>query len=255
MSMDGYVQLESVTKTFIHRGERRKVLDEISLSVARFEFVAVIGPSGCGKTTLLECIAGLLDLDGGHIRFGGSEKKVGIGHAAYMAQHDVLLPWRTVRGNVTLALEIRGLHQKKAQAEVQALITSFGLADCAQYYPYQISGGMQQRAALARTYLVGSDILLLDEPFSKLDALTRREMQTWFLSISSRGAKTVLLVTHDIDEALMLADRIVVLSRRPARIVREYTMDLSRIRVRDREYSPQFLEIKQDIIQHLSGGE
>lgn len=253
--MSSFLSIGKLSKTFAHRGTTQKVLDEITLNVQQGEFLAIIGPSGCGKTTLLECIAGLIDPDHGEIRLNERDICNTTGHAAYMTQSDVLLPWRMVLENVSIPLEIQGVERSQALQKAHVLIEEFGLHEFSQHFPWQISGGMQQRVVLARTYLTGKGLLLLDEPFSKLDAITRRQMHEWFLHIWERERKTVVFVTHDIDEAVTLADRVIVLSRRPARIIQDTRIPIERPRTAEVLLSPAFNECKREVMKNLMNGE
>jgi len=201
-----------------------EVLQTLDLEVETGSFVSLIGPSGCGKSTICNLLAGIEVPDAGEIFLEGKAIQGTLGNVGYMPQKDLLLPWRTLLENVLLGCEIMHKDKRKAQAEAQEWLNQFGLAPFSGYYPHQLSGGMRQRGALLRTILFGKKTLLLDEPFGALDALTRREMQRWLLSIWNRTRHTVLLITHDIDEAILLSDRVVVLSQRPARIIHEFNI-------------------------------
>jgi putative hydroxymethylpyrimidine transport system ATP-binding protein len=194
-----------------------RVLDGVSFDVAPGEFVSVLGPSGSGKSTLFQVLAGLLDPDAGEVEAGTS---------AYMPQQDLLFPWRTVLDNTTLGLEVAGVPRREARARAGALFAPFGLTGFEHSRPDELSGGMRQRAALLRTVVQDRDVLLLDEPFGALDSLTRSAMQEWLDGMRARFGWTVLLITHDVREAVYLSDRVLVLSPRPARVVHERTIDL-----------------------------
>ena len=207
-----------VNKEFRLNRRPIRVLDDVSLQVAAGESVALIGPSGCGKSTLLGLIAGFFPADGG-------EGKVE-GRVSLMMQQDMLLPHRSVLDNACLPVEVRDKKRlPAARAEAASLLPLFGLDGFGESYPDQLSGGMRQRAALLRTVMDGGDFWLLDEPFGKLDALTKEELQEWLFGIKSRFKPGVLLVTHDINEALVLADRIYVMSERPGRIKAELMVE------------------------------
>ena len=210
------LQIKDVSVSFA----RNKILERLHLEVAEGEFVALIGPSGCGKSTLLNIVAGILPTETGMVLIDGKPVQGISDRVAYMPQDDLLLPWKTVLDNVTL---YGALHGQKQQARCRALaeFPRFGLQGCEKRYPHQLSGGMRQRAAFLRTALCGADVMLLDEPFGALDVITRNEMQDWLLELRRALGRTTLLVTHDIDEALYLADRIVVLGGQPATVVRE----------------------------------
>lgn len=193
-------------------------LSNISLNLECHEFAVILGPSGCGKSTLLNIIAGLMKPDQGKVELGGKDWTGRTGRASYMQQKDLLLPSRDIMDNVCIPLILKGISVKEAHAAASVYLKDFGLDGFEKYYPRQLSGGMKQRAALLRTYLFTSDIMLMDEPFASLDAITRRKMQLWLKEICAAYKPTVLFVTHDINEALLLADSIYVLSPRPAQI-------------------------------------
>ncbi len=210
------LQIKNICVTF----EQKRILENLCLEVADGEFVALIGPSGCGKSTLLNILAGVLPPESGEVLVDGNVIHGVSSRFAYMPQNDLLLPWKTILDNVTLYGK---LHGKKKQAQAAALkeFPVFGLQGYEHAYPDELSGGMRQRAAFLRTALCSADIMLLDEPFGALDVITRNEMQDWLLRLRAELGRTTLLVTHDIDEALYLADRIVVLGGRPASVTRE----------------------------------
>ncbi len=203
--------------------EATTVLDGFDLRVEPGSFVALVGPSGCGKSTILRMLAGLLVPDAGAASVGGRDVVGRPGACAWMPQRDELLPWRRVLGNATLAAEVTGSDRAAAEATARRLLDRFGLGGLEDAWPSQLSGGMRQRLAVLRTFLVDAPVLLLDEPLGALDALTRRRMQTWlqevWLDAEPGERRTVVLVTHDVEEALLLADRVIVLSDRPARVV------------------------------------
>lgn len=205
--------------------EHKKILEHVFLQVKEGEFVTLIGPSGCGKSTLLNILAGVLRSEEGCFRVDGNTIEGISSHFAYMPQHDLLLPWKNILDNVTLYGK---LHHKQNEAKQQALkeFKTFGLEGYEHAYPFELSGGMRQRAAFLRTALCGADIMLLDEPFAALDVITRNDMQDWLIQLRKELHKTTLLVTHDIDEALYLSDRILVLGGKPASILKE--IDLSK---------------------------
>jgi NitT/TauT family transport system ATP-binding protein len=211
------VALDSVTRRF---GDV-VALDALSLGVAAGEVVAVVGPSGCGKTTLLELVCGLVEPTTGGVRSDP---------AVLMPQRDLLLPWLTALDNAALPLRVRGSSREQARAAARPLFAAFGLDGFERARPYELSGGMRQRVAFLRTLLAGKPVLCLDEPFAALDAITRAEMQRWLADALAREPRTVLLVTHDVEEALVLADRVVVLSPRPGRVVAELPVDAPRPR-------------------------
>jgi ABC-type nitrate/sulfonate/bicarbonate transport system ATPase subunit len=189
------------------------------LDVVAGSVVAIVGPSGCGKSTVLRILAGLVVPTRGVATIDGLVANGRTGLTAYQPQRDLLLPWRRVIDNATLGAEVAGVSRARARHEAEARLERFGLTDFARAWPVTLSGGMRQRAALLRTFLVPRPVLLLDEPFGALDAITRRAMQEWLEEVWTLDGRTVLLVTHDVEEALLLADRIVVMSARPGRIV------------------------------------
>jgi ABC-type nitrate/sulfonate/bicarbonate transport system ATPase subunit len=206
-------------------------LSEIDLSLRRDEITAVVGPSGSGKSTLLEMVAGLQDPDEGVVRVNGAVRAAERRRAcSYMPQRDLLLPWRDALGNAALALECQGVPRTEARRRAEPLFERFGLAEFERSRPAELSGGMRQRVAFLRTLLPGRPLLLLDEPFGALDAITRADLQEWLAGMLLEEPRTVLLVTHDVEEAVFLADRVIVLSARPGRTVAEFEIGLARPR-------------------------
>lgn len=222
-------KLEAVNVSKILEG--LPTLDNVSIELRDQEFVVILGPSGCGKSTLLNIISGLIKPDQGCIYIDGEDWSGRTARVSYMQQKDLLLPWKNVLDNVSIPLLLKGINRNGARSTALQYLQDFGLQDFTDYYPRQLSGGMRQRAALLRTYLFASDILLLDEPFAALDAITRHKMQLWLKDLGKRYQPSILFVTHDIGEALQLADRIYVLSARPACIKLE--IDLAAISTRD----------------------
>jgi ABC-type nitrate/sulfonate/bicarbonate transport system ATPase subunit len=227
--------LESVSATYRDRGEILLALDAVSLTIAPTEFVALVGPSGSGKSTLLDIVSGLFPESAGTVRIDGEPLPLEqrLGHSAYMRQRDLLLPWRTALDNAALALDAAGIKSRTSRELARQKFQEFGLAGFEDVYPAQLSGGMRQRVAFLRTILAGHALLLLDEPFGALDALNRVSMQTWLTSYWERDRHPVLLVTHDVDEAVFLADRVLVLSARPGTITHEEVISLPRPRHRN----------------------
>ena len=216
------------------------VLDGVSLTVGAGEFVAVVGPSGCGKSTLFDIVAGLEPADAGRVLVDGADATGRTDAFAYMPQQDLLFPWRTVLDNTTLGLEVAGMRRRAARERARPLFAEFGLAGFEGVRPRELSGGMRQRAALLRTVVQDRPVLLLDEPFGALDALTRTEMQLWLSRMRARFGWTVLFVTHDVREAVLLADRVVVLAPRPTTVRREVAIDLPRPRDLSVITAPEF---------------
>jgi NitT/TauT family transport system ATP-binding protein len=231
-----------LTVSGLHKAfDRLQVLEDIDLAVAPGEFVSFVGPSGCGKTTLLRIIAGLESADRGDIRIDGNRvAKPGMDRG-FVFQADSLLPWRTVFDNAFIGLEVNGARGAEARSRTESLLGLVGLKGFEKYYPRQLSGGMRQRVNLARALAVNPEVLLMDEPFSALDAQTREIMQSELMRIWSTGRKTVLFITHQIDEAVFLSDRVVVLSRRPGRIHEIVQVHLPRPRALSLKRSPEFV--------------
>ncbi|BBG01490.1 MULTISPECIES: ABC transporter ATP-binding protein [Pseudonocardia] len=227
------------------------VLSEVSLDVAAGEFVSVVGPSGCGKSTLFGALTGILDgaTTSGTIRVDGAPVRGA--PFGYMPQRDLLFPWRTVLDNTTLGLEVSGVSRREARERAGVLFEPFGLAGFEQARPGELSGGMRQRAALLRTVVGGREVLLLDEPFGALDALTRTGMQEWLESMRERYGWTTLLITHDVREAAFLSDRVVVLSPRPAGVRRVVPVDLPRPRTRAMLTDPRIAAVESELLDLL----
>jgi ABC-type nitrate/sulfonate/bicarbonate transport system ATPase subunit len=229
-------------------------LHDVSLSVASGEFVAIIGPSGCGKSTLLDILAGLEKPGAGRVEFEGREITGTVGALAYMPQKDLLMPWRTVLDNTILPLELAHVPKKEARRRALELFPRFGLSGFERQYPAVLSGGMRQRAALLRTVLTDRSVLLLDEPFGALDAITRADMQSWLLDVWSAFRRTIVLVTHDVDEALYLADRVFVMTPRPGTIRAEIDVPIARPRPHDEVVtSATFGALKHRVLLALHG--
>ncbi len=226
-----------------------KVIEDISLTVKEGEFVSIIGPSGCGKSTLFNLLTGLEAPSSGKILINGAAPDLKKGQAAYMPQNDFLLPWRSVLDNVVIGLEVAGIPRQERYEKAFAHLALFGLDGFEHKYPGELSGGMKQRAAFLRTVLTGRKILLLDEPFAALDALTRMKMQEWLLEVWQKFSQTVLFITHDIDEAIFLSDRIYILSARPAILMQMKGIKLSRPRTRAQVLTDTFLQLKQSIME------
>ena len=229
------------------------VLDGVALDVAPGEFVSVIGPSGCGKSTLFNVIAGLERPDAGRVLVDGADTTGRVDPFAYMPQRDLLFPWRTVLDNTTLGLEVAGMSRRAARDRARSLFAPFGLAGFESARPHELSGGMRQRAALLRTVVQDRSVLLLDEPFGALDSLTRTDMQTWLEDVRARFGWTVLMITHDIREAVFLSDRVIVLGPRPTRVRREVVVDLPRPRRVELITSVRFAELEEELLAALRG--
>ena len=233
---------------------RRAVLEGLSFGVAQHEFVCIVGPSGCGKTTLLRVLAGLVPGSGGEVRFAGAPVRAPRPDIAIVFQDygRALLPWRTVAGNVALALEARGIAAAEHAARIAPLLAKLGLAEHAEKFPAQLSGGMQQRVQIARCLAQEPRMLLMDEPFGALDAITRQTLQDEFARLAKEEHRTVLFVTHDLEEAIYLGDRVIALAAGPGRIVEILDVELPRPRhqLTTRE-DPRFLEYRHRLFRHL----
>jgi ABC-type nitrate/sulfonate/bicarbonate transport system ATPase subunit/protein associated with RNAse G/E len=249
------LELHHVGKTFHAERMTVRALADISFGVRPGEFVTIIGPSGSGKSTLFNIIVGLLNPDEGEVWLDGSPAPDRLGRVGYMPQRDLLLPWRTVIDNAIIPQELAGVPGELARRRARELLSPFGLKDFGDAYPASLSGGMRQRAALLRTVLAERDILLLDEPFGALDALTRRELQDWLLEMWRQFGQTVLFVTHDVEEALYLADRVIVLSPRPGRVREMLTVDLPRPRRRTMVAMPAFTQQMAHLMTTLGIGQ
>lgn len=243
--------VQDVSKVYRNGRQSVAALSSIDLTVAVGEFVTVIGPSGCGKSTLFTIVAGIEQPSAGVVAIDGDADAVRAGKAGYMPQQPLLLPWRTVEENVMLGLDVRRVPRKKAQAEAHELLKRFGLADFAQSYPAMLSGGMRQRVALLRTVLFNAAFLLLDEPFGALDALTRLSLQMWLLELWQTFHSSVLFITHDVREAILLSDRIYVLSARPAQVLRVVEVNLPRPRRQENLALAEAVQLEQELVALL----
>lgn len=247
---ESVLSVENVTKTF----NENPVLKDVSLNLKEGELVCLLGTSGRGKTTLFNIISGLSLPDSGKVFLEGNEITGKTGKVSYMLQKDMLLPWYNIIQNVTLPLVIKGMNKKEAFQKAGYLFEQFGLDGIQQKYPSEISGGMKQRAALLRTYLFSSKLALLDEPFSALDAITKMQMHKWYLSIMEKIKLSTLFITHDIDEAILLSDRIYILcgeNGSPATITKELKIQTPKSRSTEFTLTPDFLSIKKEILASL----
>ena len=248
------IEVSGLDKTFVTvRNERIHALQNISLAVGEREFVTVVGPSGCGKSTLLKLIAGLLPATAGRIAVGGRAVAAPRTDIGIVFQNPILLPWRTVMENVLLPAEVQGRPMGEARTRARELLAMVGLADFEDKYPMELSGGMQQRAAISRALLCDPGILLMDEPFGALDAMTREQMNLDLQRIWREAGKTVVLITHSIPEAVFLGDRVIVMSSRPGRIVRVIDVPMPRPRSIDVMGEPLFGRLTGDIRKLLYG--
>ncbi|HEX5451535.1 MAG TPA: ABC transporter ATP-binding protein [Candidatus Limnocylindrales bacterium] len=246
------IVIDGVVKLFTRRrsaggGRVLRALEDVSFTIRPHEFVAVIGPSGCGKTTLLRIVAGLVRADAGAVMVDGRPIAGPGGERAMVFQQPSLLPWADVMTNVAFGLKIQGASRSDRLARAEALVGLVGLAGFERSLPRELSGGMQQRVGLARALAVDPRYLLMDEPFGSLDEITRRGMQAELMRIWARQEKAAMFVTHSVDEAVILSDRVVVLSPRPGRVVRDITVDLPRPRDHAVERSPRFLALRDEV--------
>ncbi|MFK0333538.1 ABC transporter ATP-binding protein [Rhizobium sp. NPDC090275] len=244
------IELRNVSKTF----GATKALSDLEVSIRPGELVTVVGPSGCGKSTLFNILAGLEEPDAGNIlRLKGVSSTASdlLGKVSFMPQRDLLLPWRNVIDNAIIALEIEGMPRAEARKLAMEMLPEFGLAGFEKQYPNQLSGGMRQRVALMRTFLFKRDLMLLDEPFGALDALTRTMMQRWLLDVWQKHKRTVLFITHDVDEAIFLGDRVLVMTARPGKVKLEQVVDLPRPRKADIVTSPEFISLKKTLLEAI----
>jgi NitT/TauT family transport system ATP-binding protein len=242
------IELDGVTKTFRPRhGDPVRALERVDLEVKENEFVSLVGPSGCGKSTILRLVAGLVPPTSGAVRVRGREVREPYPDVGFVFQSAVLLPWRTVLDNVLFSIEMLGQSPRANQERAASLIDLAGLAGFERKYPGELSGGMQQRVAICRALVHDPGLLLMDEPFGALDALTREEMSLELLRIWDERRKTILFVTHSIPEAILLSDRVVVLTPRPGRLARVLAIDLPRPRRMDMEFGERFKTYSEEI--------
>ena len=247
------IELDGICKDFSVNGDALPVLRNVDMSVYEGEFVSIIGPSGCGKSTILNLIAGLEEPTEGRIRIDGQQGARRLGTIGYMHQKDLLLPWRTVLDNAMLGPELQGRPGSTARNMALELMGPFGLKGFEKSYPSLLSGGMRQRVAFLRTALADHQVILLDEPFGALDALTRADMQEWLLQLWESWGKTVVLVTHDVEEATLLSDRVYVLTLRPGRVKTALSVDIPRPRRYDMVTERAFVETKARMMTALRG--
>ena len=244
------LEVRGVSKSF----DGKPVLEDISITLREGELVCLLGVSGGGKTTLFNVISGLMEPDEGSVFLNGMDVTGKPGRISYMLQKDLLLPYRTIQDNVALPLMLRGMKKNLARAKASELFGQFGLEGTQEQYPAQLSGGMRQRAALLRTYLFSQDVALLDEPFSALDTLTKSAVHRWYLDVMERIKLSTLFITHDIDEAILLSDRIYLLTGQPGRIADEIVITQPKPRRENFNLSMEFLEYKKRILSQLELG-
>ena len=253
--MTAKVHLEHVGMAFVTPSGTFRAVEPLDLSIDSGRFVSLVGPSGCGKSTLFNVIAGLLQPTEGRVLIDGEDATGMIGRVGYMLQKDLLLPWRTVLDNVALGMEIRGMRLKEARERALPLLRRYGLGGFEHHHPPALSGGMRQRAALLRTLLIDMDVILLDEPFGALDAQTKARLQEWLLGLFADFGRTVVFVTHDVEEAVFLSDEIHVMASAPGRIIDKLPIDLPRPRDRAIVTTPRFMAIKKYCLDLLHAQE
>jgi putative hydroxymethylpyrimidine transport system ATP-binding protein len=227
------------------------IVDSLNLSIRDGEFISIVGASGSGKSTLFRLITGLEKETKGSILVNGQNQESRLGTVGYMPQQDLLLPWRTIIDNASLPLELKGIKKSHAVQQAQELLEEFGLKGVEQRFPSDLSGGMKQRVSFLRTVLSGSNVLLLDEPFSALDAITRLSMQEWLLEQWQKRKHTIVFITHDVNEALFLSDRILIVSDQPLQHLEEVTVPLERPRKQSDLNKPDILEMKDHLMEQL----
>jgi len=248
--VDYAIELRAIS----HRFGDLPVLDDVTVEAERGHFVSIVGPSGCGKSTLLRILAGLLVPDSGTATVNGASTIGRPGLVAYMPQKDLLFPWRRTLANATLGAEIAGVSRHEARARALELFPRFGLSGFERAWPAQLSGGMRQRLALLRTFLTPRDTVLLDEPFGALDAITRREMHRWLQEVWLDDRRTVLFVTHDVEEALTLSDEVYVMTRRPGRVRARVAVPFDRPRGAELVADEKFVQLKARLLAELDAG-
>ncbi|MGI6403326.1 MAG: ABC transporter ATP-binding protein [Oscillospiraceae bacterium] len=240
---------EKINKSY----QGQPVIEDISLHLAQGELVGLLGASGVGKTTLMSILAGVDCPDSGRVFLEDEDITGMAGRVGYMLQKDLLLPFKTTLDNVSLPLILKGMKKSQAREKAAEQMERFGLAGSEDKYPHQLSGGMRQRAALLRTHFLGNQVILLDEPFSALDALTKSELHRWYLDASAQMGLTTLFITHDIDEALTLSHRIYVMAGMPGQIKAELSISAPRPRPADFAFSQEFLQAKRQLLDAIGG--
>lgn len=250
---DAAISVRGLSHTFRTRGREVEALAGVDLGVGTGRLVSIVGPSGCGKSTVLRVLAGLLVPTTGGAEVNGQSVVGEPGQIAYMPQRDLLLPWRRALANAALGAELGGMGKREAREAALALFPAFGLISFEKAWPSQLSGGMRQRLALLRTFLVPSAVMALDEPLGALDAITRRQMHGWLQEVLARERRTVLLVTHDVEEALILSDEVHVMSPRPGRIVATVESPWGRPRLPALVSEPGFVARKAELLAALDG--
>ncbi len=251
MSAEAYLQVTGLSKQFGSGNAAVVTMEDVTFTLGEGQFLSILGPSGCGKSTLFNVIAGLMTPDRGDVTLQGESLLMHPGMTGYMLQKDLLLPWRTVADNITLPGTLHGARKKAALRQAMPDVRACGLELMLHRRPDELSGGQRQRAALVRTLQTGKDLLLLDEPFGALDAITRLHLQTLLTDICTKKHKTVLFVTHDVDEALLLSDEVLVMGSQPGRIIAHYHLDQAKPRTMQTLALPDLIRIKGEIMRLL----
>ena len=237
--------------TYAFKGSN-PIFQQLNIEVLPGEFVSIIGASGSGKSTLFKLITGLLEPDQGEIQINNQCSSVRLGKVGYMPQNDLLLPWRTVLENVILPVEIQKEKKQQKIPEIKDWLAKFGLTNYEEAYPHELSGGMRQRVAFLRTLMTGKDLLLLDEPFGALDSMTKRSMHSWLLDLWSELQKTVLFITHDLEEAILLSDRIYILQSDHNESIKEVTITIPRPRNSNLIFQAEFMSMRKELEQLIN---
>lgn len=245
--MTPYLIAKDITKSY----DGKCIIDSVGMEVQKGELVSLLGLSGIGKTTLFHVLSGLERPDSGQVLLNGEDITGAAGRVSYMQQKDLLLPFQTVIDNVSIPLRLGGMKKLQAREKAKPYLEEFGLSGCKGKYPNELSGGMRQRAALLRAYLYSGDMMLLDEPFSALDAITKSGLHQWFQSVVRRHGTTAVFITHDIDEAILLSDRVYIMSGAPGRITGEIPIVCDGVRDRDFTMTESFIRYKKDILSRI----
>ncbi|MDR0269069.1 ABC transporter ATP-binding protein [Paenibacillus sp.] len=247
MELSPALEASGISKAFRGKRDNLQVLDNVTLTVQKGEFVSIVGPSGSGKSTLFHIVGGLVKPDAGTVRMNGTDVTGQQGHISYMPQQPALFPWRTIEENVLLSQEVQGSVDKEALENARFWLDKVGLGGFEKAHPHTLSGGMQQRAAFLRALLSPQELMCLDEPFSALDALTRSDMQRWLLDIWEESRRSVLFITHNIEEALLLSNRVYVFSGRPASVLQVVDVPFPRPRSEEIIEHPEFIKLRREL--------
>lgn len=245
------LQVKNLSKIYDNNGKQIEAINNLSFEIGDKQFVAIVGPSGCGKTTILKIIAGLLESTNGEVRLDKKNVSEPSSDRGMVFQNFTLFPWLTVKNNISFGLNLKNIDQKEKDKIVKHYLKVTDLENFADYYPKNLSGGMQQRVAIARTLANSPKILLMDEPFGSLDSQTRSAMQEFLTKLWESEQKTVLFITHDVEEAIFLADKVILLTQRPAKIKKEYLVDFQRPRLHNLKFSEEFFKLEREITKDL----